>query len=61
MYRLIGKMVADGGEVPGREGTKIPAGTVLYKVNMRVSMSVSVSVSVSASVSVSVTSHVTLP
>ena len=23
-------MVADGGTVPGREGTKIPAGTVLY-------------------------------
>ena len=30
--RLIGKMVADGGEVPGREGEKIAAGTVLYKV-----------------------------
>eukprot|EP00962_Isochrysis_galbana_P034034 scaffold11463_cov124-Isochrysis_galbana.AAC.4 len=27
---LIGKMVADGGEVPGRTG--VPAGTVLYKV-----------------------------
>ena len=25
-------MVADGGEVPGREGEKIPTGTVLYKV-----------------------------
>ena len=25
--RLIGKMVADGGEVPGREGAKVPAGT----------------------------------
>ena len=25
-------MVADGGEVPGHEGTKIPVGTVLYKV-----------------------------
>ena len=33
MYRLIGKMVADGGDVPGR--TNIPAGTVLYKVSMR--------------------------
>ena len=30
--RLIGKMVADGGEVPGHEGKKIPAGTILYKV-----------------------------
>ena len=40
MHRLIGKMVADGGEVPGREGTKIPAGTVLYKVSMSISMSV---------------------
>jgi hypothetical protein len=30
--RLIGKMVTDGGEVPGREGEAIPAGTVLYKV-----------------------------
>ena len=30
--RLIGKMVADGGDVPGREGEKVPAGTVLYKV-----------------------------
>ena len=30
--RLIGRMVADGGEVPGREGQKIPAGTVLFKV-----------------------------
>ena len=28
--RLIGKMVADGGEVPGR--SNVPAGTVLYKV-----------------------------
>ena len=28
--RLIGKMVADGGEVPGRTG--VAAGTVLYKV-----------------------------
>ena len=28
--RLIGKLVADGGEVPGRTG--IPVGTVLYKV-----------------------------
>jgi hypothetical protein len=27
---LIGKMVADGGDVPGR--TRVPAGTVLYKV-----------------------------
>ena len=36
MYRLIGKMVADGGDVPGRRN--IPAGTVLYKVS--VSMSV---------------------
>ena len=53
MYRLIGKMVADGGDVPGR--TNIPAGTVLYKVSMSMSMSVS------DSVSVSVTSHVTLP
>ena len=40
MHRLISKMVADGGEVPGREGTKIPAGTVLYKVSMSISMSV---------------------
>ena len=30
--RLIGKMVADGSEVPGREGEKVAAGTVLYKV-----------------------------
>jgi len=30
--RLIGKMVADGGDVPGREGEEIAAGTVLYKV-----------------------------
>ena len=28
--RLIGRMVADGGDVPGR--TNVPAGTVLYKV-----------------------------
>ena len=52
MYRLIGKMVADGGDVPGRRN--IPAGTVLYKV------SVSMSVSVGVSVSVSVTTRVTL-
>ena len=32
IVRLIGKMVADGGDVPGREGTAIPAGTVLYRV-----------------------------
>ena len=33
-HRLIGgKMVADGGEVPGREGQeRLEAGTVLYKV-----------------------------
>ena len=31
--RLIGKMVADGeSPVPGREGEKIAAGTVLYRV-----------------------------
>jgi len=30
--RLIGKMVANGTDVPGREGEAIPAGTVLYKV-----------------------------
>ena len=29
---LVGKMIADGGTVPGREGAKIAAGTVLYKV-----------------------------
>jgi len=29
---LIGKMVADGTDVPGREGEAIEAGTVLYKV-----------------------------
>ena len=44
MYRLIGKMVADGGEVPGREGTRIPAGTVLYKVSVYVSMTVMMTV-----------------
>ena len=30
--RLIGKMTADGSEVPGREGQAIEAGTILYKV-----------------------------
>ena len=30
--RLIGKMIANGTSVPGREGEAIPAGTVLYKV-----------------------------
>ena len=29
---LIGKMVADGTDVPGREGEAIKVGTVLYKV-----------------------------
>ena len=30
--RLIGRMVADGSDVPGRRPGSIPAGTVLYKV-----------------------------
>ena len=30
--RLIGRMVADGSDVPGRTPGSIPAGTVLYKV-----------------------------
>ena len=33
--RLIGKMVADGGDVPGREGEEIAAGTVLSRRSRR--------------------------